>query len=227
MKYAEFQEQIGDFINKDNLDHIIPSFIRYGQDLLETDLRLESMIVNETNDIAIGDQSFLEPDLFIEMKTVRLIAVSTFTKYPPLIKKEWDYFVENLLPLTDSGRPKLYARTNIIETSEGSLPDTGITAVDARSFIFDRPSSEAYSIEMSFYRKEAQMSADEAANWWLTNAEEAFLYAALVKASGYLAKDDPRIKIWADLYTTAKDGVEDKDRRARSGGEAPKANKTW
>lgn len=227
MKYAKFQQQVADFINKSNLAHIIPTLIRYGQELLEEELRLETMIVNQTNDVGIGDQSFLEPALFIEMKSVRLMSASaTHEKYPPLVKKEWDYFSDNKLPLTDAGRPDKYAISNVVETVESSLPDTGITALTAESFVFNRPAGEAYLIEQTFYRKQAVMVEDEDANWWLTNAEEAFLYATLVKARGYLAKDDPRRDQWAGQYIIAKDSIIAKDNRARRGGQISR-NKPW
>ena len=129
------------------------------------------------------------------------------------------------MPRIDSGEPYLYARANIIETTDASLPDTGIDVLTARSFVFERPTNLDYILEYQFYRKEAAFTTSSSTNWWLTNAEEALLHATLVKASVYLANDDPRIDIWLAGYELAKDTLETNDRRARRGGSAPNRNK--
>ncbi|MCK4786540.1 MAG: hypothetical protein KAV87_22465 [Desulfobacteraceae bacterium] len=225
MKYLEFKEVVGDWLNKDNLSHIIPSLIRYGQEFLENDLRLEPMQTVQNIAIAQDTQSFLEPDRFIEMVSARLLSADdSHVKHPPLNKKEWQYFVDNGLPYTDARMPKTYARINIAETTDASLPDTGITALSGRSFLFDAPADAAYLLEYTFYRKELPFTTDISTNWWLTNAEEALLHATLIKASTYLANDDPRIKTWLAGYEIAKSSLEEADYRARRGGQAPQRN---
>lgn len=225
MGYDQFKQTVTDFLNKRNVADIVPTLIRFGQEKLEKELRLESMIAVVANDIAINAQSFLEPTGFLEMKTVRLLSDSdSHLKYDPLVKREWEWFVENNFPRTDTGRPVNYARLNIVETDDVGLPDTGITAVAARSFVFDHPLDAAYIIETSFYRKETAFSTPSSTNWWLENAEKAFLYATLIEADGFLANNDPRVKTWQKNLEDAVEILEDNDRRARRGGGGTSAN---
>lgn len=226
MKYAEFKTTVADWLNKSNLNGMIPALIRYGQEMLEADLKLDSMIVVQNIDLASGAESFLEPDRFLEMVTARLISDSdSHIKYDPLQKKEWKFFVDNLYPEVSAGLPLYYSRANIVETTDASLPDTGITALSARSFVFEKPTDADYILEYQFYRKEAEFTTASSTNWWLANAEEALLHAVLVKASVYLANDDPRIDVWLAGYELAKGQLETNDRRARRGGSAPNRNK--
>jgi hypothetical protein len=226
MRYGKLRTTVAEWLDKSNLDHMIPTFIRFGQNLLEAEMRLESMIATQNIALAIGAQSFLEPSLFLELDTVRLMSADdSHVKYKPMTKREWRFFVENHLPSVDPGLPEYYARANVVETTDVSLPDTGITALTARSFVFDRPADVAYILEYSFYRKEAELVADSDTNWWLTNAEEALLYAAMAKAAVYLADDDPRIKTWLTGYELAKEALVSNDRKARRGGSKPSVNR--
>lgn len=230
MKYSQLKQRVADYLNKSNLKGMIPSFIDYGQDYLESELRLEPMIALQDIDIAQGVQSFLEPDLFLEMIGARMVSdTSGHDKFQPLSKKEWEHFLLNKLPSADSGMPKLYARINIVETTdqvddEDVLPDTGIDAITARSFLFDRPTDKDYILQYSFYRKEAKLAADSSTNWWLANAEKALIFAALKEASIYLANGDPRKDIWKIGLENALEELENNDNKARRGGETASAN---
>jgi hypothetical protein len=228
MKYGELKTTVGEYLNKKNLNAMIPSFIRFGQAYLEKELRLESMQATQDLALAAGSQSFLEPDLFLEMGLARFMSdTDQHEKFDPMDKKDWEYFLENKLPSTSAGIPKMYSRINIVETTDVSLPDTGITALSARSFVFERPTDKDYVLQYSFYRREAAFTTDSSTNWWLTNAEEALIYASLVKASIFLANGDPRKDVWATGLGLSIDELEENDRAARRGGHRPSANETY
>ena len=74
-----------------------------------------------------------------------------------------------------------------------------------------------YASELLYFAKIPALSDSATTNWLLTNAPDAYLYGALIHSAPYL-KDDARIQIWAGLYQSAIDNLNDSSNDARHSG---------
>ena len=60
------------------------------------------------------------------------------------------------------------------------------------------------TLELSYVKRYAALSADADTNWLLTNHPMAYVYAALVAASAY-TQDDPTL--WSVMYKSIAKGI--------------------
>lgn len=71
--------------------------------------------------------------------------------------------------------------------------------------------TSAYTL--NYFRKLPSLAV--ATNWLITDAPDLYLYATLLEAAPYL-KNDARIAVWREGYTSAIAAIEDENNRARS-----------
>jgi hypothetical protein len=74
-----------------------------------------------------------------------------------------------------------------------------------------------YNGEIVYFKQNTPLSDAAPTNWLLTYAPDAYLYGALVQSAPYL-KDDARVTVWAALYQSAIDGLNDESNAARWSG---------
>jgi hypothetical protein len=82
--------------------------------------------------------------------------------------------------------------------------------------IFPTP-GDSYTGEITYYAKITALAADGDTNWLLAAAPDMYLYAALMHSAPYL-RDDPRIAVWAGLYSQAAGELAQQSEQARFGG---------
>jgi hypothetical protein len=198
-------QAIGEWLNKDSLDKIMPTLIRFGQRDLEDNLRIRPMEYHPaTASLAAGEDALALPSDFLEL--IFLV----------LIKDNVRYVVD--------GRES--SRT--LYTERSSVTETGIPRKVARvadDFVFDVLTDVAYTRDWCYYRRLPVLVASAAgtpagnSNWWSENAEEAFLFSCLNKLSLYVTGvSDSDKKKWKDAYGAALDGLRFKEARETTGG---------
>jgi hypothetical protein len=191
--YATLKTAIADFLNRDDLTSVIPTFIALAEADMQRKLRHWRMEVRAT--AQLDTQFSAIPADWLE--TIRFYLTTGETSRLELIsqaemidRKEADGNV--------NGRPYYYAMTG------------------AQFELYPIPDG-TYASELLYFAKIPALSDSATTNWLLTNAPDAYLYGALIHSAPYL-KDDARIQIWAGLYQSAIDNLNDSSNDARHSG---------
>ena len=75
----------------------------------------------------------------------------------------------------------------------------------------------AYEASMQYYARVPALSDQETFNWVLIEYPDIYLYGSLIHAAPYLI-DDQRINVWASLYQSAIDTLNQDDTKSRVSG---------
>lgn len=190
--YAELQTAIANWLNRDDLTSIIPDFIRLAEADMQRRLRHYEM---EKRATATLDSQYTElPDDFLQ--PIRLHVQDTNDPLVPMSKADMQDERDRINDT--SGQPRYYTITGgeieVLPTPDGS-----------------------YTIEMSYYRTLPVLTDGNTSNWLLSAAPDVYLYGSLVQSAPYLAHDE-RAAVWAGLYQSAIDGVQETSDRAKWGG---------
>jgi hypothetical protein len=69
-------------------------------------------------------------------------------------------------------------------------------------------------MELVYYQEIPALSDSQTTNWLLTDAPDAYVYGALTQAAPFLGEDE-RLPTWAQLYTSAIQGLNSSSDRAK------------
>lgn len=178
MTYSELKSAVADFLNRQDLTSVIPTFVKFCEADINRKLRHRKMLERAT--ATLEAQYTALPDDFLEAKNVQLnSALPVQLRYVTL--DHADLLRSGIY--STSGEPKYY--TIVGETIE----------------VVPEPSTE-YTIELAYYKKFTALSEDEDTNWLLTAHPDVYVYGTLVHSAPYL-KDDERIPVWVGLYEKA------------------------
>jgi hypothetical protein len=191
--YAELKSAIADFLNRQDLTSVIPTFVKFCESDIAKRLRHRKMLQRAT---ATLDTQYTElPDGFLEAKNIHVNA--DYVQPLEFVTLEHaDLLRQGIYSAV--GKPRVY--TIVGETIEVvPIPDT------------------SYTLELAYYKTLDALSADADTNWLLENHPEVYVYGSLVHSAPYL-KDDPRIPTWVGLYEQALTGLQaDSDKADFSG----------
>ena len=175
--YATLKTAVADWLNRDDLTSVIPSFIALAEADINRALRDYRM---EKRSTALVDTQYsaLPADW---METIRI----QISGDPSRIELVSDAAISDMrYSRSDrAGKPTHYAHT------AGGLE------------LFPTPDDE-YTIEIVYYGRVPALSDDATTNWLLTAAPDVYLYGALTQSAPYL-KDDQRAGVWGALYQNA------------------------
>jgi hypothetical protein len=187
--YAELKSTIADYLNRDDLTSIIPTFIKLAEAKFNRKLRVRQMIKRATATI---DAAFLDcPSDWLENKELQL-NTNPLTKLEVITESYGNELRATRYPA--AGKPQYYA---IVGTQLEFIPT---------------PDSE-YVGELTYYANIPSLSDSNTSNWLLAYAPDLYLYGALVEAEPYL-KNDERLSIWGELYLRVIADIEVADERA-------------
>lgn len=170
--YAELKTEIADFLNRDDLTDVIPTFIKLGEAQIARDLRhrLQEKRVTATLD----EQYEALPSDFLE---ARRIIVNGDVQLRPISGEDMaKYRYAN----NTAGEPKYY----YITADQIELYPTP-TGTDEMSLLY--------------YARIPALSDTVTSNWLLDENPDAYLYASLLHAAPYLA-DDARLPMFIQMY---------------------------
>jgi len=189
--YSELKAAIADFLNRDDLASVIPTFIRLGEDSIGRDLRHTRQ---EKRVQAVLDERYENlPTDYLEMRRATLDDGSQLR----LISS--DDMADMRVKSGDiSGKPKYYFIT-ADQIEFYPTPDGGNT------------------VTLLYYAHIPHLDATNDVTWLLQSNSDIYLYSALMHTAAYL-QDDQRLTLWASLYKSAVDKLNQNSEKAQYSG---------
>ena len=191
--YAELQSAMADFLNRDDLTSIIPTFIRLAESRIDRDLRHWRQEKRSTT--TFSTQYSIIPTDYLRPIRLQILDGSTSAVEPistaQMLQLRGDTYDQ-------TGRPTHYALT------AGGIE------------LYPTPDM-SYNASLVYYGRIAALSTSNATNWLLTEAPDAYLYGALVHSAPYL-KDEAKTALWDGLYKAAMDNLNSTSEDAKYGG---------
>ena len=189
--YGELKTSIADFLNRDDLTAVIPTFVALAEAQIARDLRhwrqesrvtttLNERFENLPTDWLEGIHMYLSDGAQIEYASIAEIGR------------------QKVLTNDTAGKPRLFT------LNSGQIE------------FFPSPDA-SYDLTMVYFARIPEMSADTDYNWLMQNYPDVYLYGSLLQSAPYLA-EDARIAVWAQLYGAAVKNLGDDSVKARSSG---------
>lgn len=191
--YAELQSSIGDFLDRDDLTSVIPTFISLAEADMNRQIRHWRQEKRATANI--DTQYSAVPADFYEV--IRMYITSGNTQ-PLELLSQFQLLERKRRTANATYEPRYYA----------------ITAGEIE--VFPVPDG-TYSTELYYYAKIDALSDSNTSNWLLEYFPDAYLYGALSHSAPYL-KDDARLQVWSSLYGNAIGGITADNDKAKFGG---------
>lgn len=180
--YAELQTAIADFLNRDDLTSVVPTFIALAEADISRRLRHWQMEARDT--LSFSGQFTSIPADWVE--TIRLYATGDGT-----------------FPIEMISRAEMLERRSQARDVAGK--PTFYTMSAGQFEVFPTP-SDTYSADLLYYSKIPALSVSNTSNWLLSEAPDVYLYGALIHSAPYL-QDDARLAVWASLYQSSLDAL--------------------
>ena len=187
--YAELQSAIADFLDRQDMTAVIPTFISLAEARIARDV---SHWKQEKRVTAVFNEQFeLVPSDFIQGMSLQHV---------------------------DGGRIMTMAATEMHERRGGvnyvaGKPES-VRLTAGQFEIYPTP-DEPYNVSLLYRGRIPALSESNPSNWLLADAPDALLYGALGNAAPYL-KDDARLTVWAALYQSAVDALNAESKTAKS-----------
>ena len=191
--YAELQSNITDFLNRDDLASVTPTFISLAEADMQRQVRHWRQEKRSTAEL--DTQYSAIPADFLE--AIRFYITSGESRPLELIS-QFQLLDRKYQRANTSGEPAYYA----------------ITAGEIE--IFPAPAG-TYTAELYYNARIEPLSDSNTSNWMLQYFPDAYLYGSLIHSAPYL-KDDARLQIWAALYQSAIDAINMSGEKAKFGG---------
>ena len=193
--YANLQTTIADFLNRDDLTSVIPTFIQLAEAQINRDLRHWKMEVRSSGQQSAGDAYMQIPADWLE--TIRFHITDGGTKPLDLISRK---ALEDKRAGNEnmSGTPRYY------------------THADSQFELYPTPNEDT-NTELLYFAKIPSLSDGNTTNWLLEDAPDVYLYGALIHSSPYLAEDE-RVGVWAQMYSASVSQLNDKSEKSRLSG---------
>ena len=193
--YTELKSAIGDFLNRQDLDSVIPTFIALAEADINRSVRHWRMEERSNGQQSGGDQYMQIPADWVE--TIRMHVVGNGTS-PINLASIATIADKRARKEDEAGVPTLYAHVR----GEFELYPTPVEDTD---------------IELVYYKKLDALGDAQASNWLLSEAPDVYLYGSLLHSAPYLA-DDARLAVWAQMYSAAVQNLIDSGEKAQFSG---------
>lgn len=190
--YAELQTAIGDFLNRDDLTSVIPSFIDLAESQMQRDIHHWRREARDT--VSASSQYTTLPNDFF--RPIRVILQSKYRALDVM-----------------SGNEMADARYRRAD-STGEPCNFAITAGELE--LLPTP-DDTYTVEIVYETRIEALSDANTSNWVLTYAPDVYLYGALVHSAPYL-DEDSRSSTWAAFYQAAVQALNNEGQSAKFGG---------
>jgi hypothetical protein len=191
--YSELQTAVSSWLNRSDLNAVVPDFISLAEADINRRLRHWRMQVRATAQIDGQYSAF--PNNWVEAIRFQ-ITDGTPSELELLPQAEIVDRREDAANI--AGRPRFYAIT-------GS------------QFEFFPTPDGTYNAELVYFGKVPALSVSAPTNWLLSDHPDVYLYGSLVHSAPYLS-DDARAQVWAALYQSALDGANLASDNARHSG---------
>lgn len=191
--YTELKSAVADFLNRDDLTSVIPTFISLAEADMNRNVRHWRMENRASAEID-SRYSAIPADM---IEPIRLHLEGT--NYRAIIPtSQLDLQDRRSAGLDVAGKPEYYALT------QGEFE------------MYPTPDA-TYDMEINYYARIPALSATVDTNWMLTYHPDTYLYGALTHSAPYL-KEDPRIQVWMSLYQSTILAINLESERSKTGG---------
>ncbi len=188
--YAELKSAIGDFLNRDDLTAVIPTFISLGEARIARDLNHWKQEKRVTTDI---DERYEDlPNDWISIIQVQHTDGGVISSASS--SEMADYRAQSNTP----AKPR-YWRLTANEMEFYPIPDA------------------TYNITMLYRARIPALTDADPSNWLLTYSPDVVLYAALMQSAPYLA-DDARVAVWGSMYQSGVEALNNESAQAQVSG---------
>jgi hypothetical protein len=194
--YTNLQTTIADFLNRDDLTAVIPTFIQLAEAQINREIRHYEMEKRATGQQSAGDAYMQVPSDWLE--TIRLSLTASGTSAVTMASRAAIADIRAKNENVSTNLPYYYCH------------------VDGQFELYPTPVEET-DFELLYYAKIPSLSASATTNWLLTNHPDVYLYGALLHSAPYLA-EDARVAVWAQMYSAAVQNVNTASEKARYSG---------
>lgn len=179
--YAELKSSIADFLNRDDLTSVIPTFISLAE--AEMNRKIRHWRLEERTTIGASGQYTAIPSDFVA--PIRLSLDTDSVALELINSQEMQEARQSANDV--AGKPRYYA------LSKGEIE------------LFPTPNG-TYTVDLTYRKKIDALSDSNTTNVILDNFPDAYLYGALMHSAPYLA-DDGRVAVWGNLYAQAMEAI--------------------
>ena len=181
--YSTLQTSIANFLNRDDLTSIIPTFISLAEAEFQRIIRHWRMETRVLGTQSAGDDFMQIPADWLE--TIRMhVTDSTGST------------ASNAITMTSrAAMADIRAKNRDAATKAPYY----YTHADGQFHLYPTPVELTY-IELLYYQKIPVLSGSNATNWLLDEAPDVYLYGALKHSAPYLA-EDARVAVWEKMYS--------------------------
>lgn len=199
--YTNLQSTISDFLNRDDLDSVIPTFIQLAEAQMNRDIRHWEMETRVSGQQSQGDQYMQVPADWNE--TIRLTLTAGGTS------------VLELLGLGSMADKRAKAE-NVLDTPRF------YSHVRGEFELYPTPDEDT-DFELLYYAKIPALSDSNTTNWLLEYAPDVYLYGALGHSAPYL-QEDARLAVWAQMYAASVQNLNNQSERVKNSGTGIRLN---
>ena len=188
--YAELKSAISDFLNRDDLTAVIPTFISLGEARIARDLNHWKQEKRVTTDI---DERYED----LPTDWISIIQVQ-HTDGGVISSSSSSEMASKRAQSSTAAKPR-YWRMTANEMEFYPTPDA------------------TYNITMLYRARIPALTDAEPSNWLLTYSPDVILYAALMQSAPYLA-DDARVAVWGSMYQSGVEALNNESDQAQVSG---------
>jgi len=189
--YAELQSSIADWLLRDDLTSVIPTFISLAEAKFNRRIRDYRMVSRTT--LSISSEYTNVPSGWAENIRFQLNTspITTLEYVTP------DQAAEEKRLNDGTGRPAFF------------------TMIGEQFQVVPGPDA-TYEADLTYYAKIPALSVSNTSNWLLEKAPDIYLYGALMEAAPYL-DDDARVQVWGGLLEQSMNAIQIESDRAKTG----------
>ncbi len=183
--YDTLKSGIADFLNRDDLTAVIPTFIDMAEGQINRDVRHWKM--ETTAQQSVTDDLATLPTDWLETKNVQYYPdINDTTKFHPL-----EYLSQNALD-----ERKMNSENKIGEPQYYTF---SANAGAGQFILFPQPKARTDDKIVLSYLQELDL---QTTNWLIEDYPDVYLYGSLIHAAIYL-KDDERLALFSQMYGAA------------------------
>lgn len=192
---SELITDIGNYMHRDDLTGIIPTFIRMVEANLNKHLRVAQMMTQATLTLTPGTDTEALPSDFLEARSLILQGAA-----------------DNNLVLNYQTPRVLEMRSNSTQTGK---PDN--YTIIGEDLKFAPSPDSAYDVELEYFAEIPALTSGNTTNWLLTDAPDIYLYGCLLQGAAYV-RDRNILDTWRTAYYDSVRMLKRQYKIARSSG---------
>ena len=193
--YTNLQTTIADFLNRDDLTSVIPTFIQLAEAQMNREIRHWKMEARVSGQQSAGDEYMQIPADWLE--TIRLHITGSGTSAITMTSR--------------AAMADIRAKNENVST----VAPYYYCHADGQFELYPTPVEDT-DFELLYIQKIPDL-ASNTTNWLLQDAPDVYLYGSLLHSAPYLA-EDARVAVWAQMYSAAVQNVNSASEQARYSG---------